>query len=144
VTRPTSQLAGIHCGRKFLQEVFMEKITYASLGSLGEEFHRKFDSALATVRERFGQTYPIFICGKPKKSTEIFPDASPSDTRNVLGKFQLANRSHAQQAIEVAKKAFPIWRNLGWRRRVQFLRKAADLMTKRQYEFAALLTLEVG
>ena len=32
----------------------MEKITYASLGSLGEVFHRAFDEALKQVRDSSG------------------------------------------------------------------------------------------
>lgn len=122
----------------------MEKITYASLGSLGSGFHRKFDSALKKIREDSGRKYPIYIGGQPRNSNKTFADISPSDIRNILGKFQLANRTHAQQAVAVAKKAFPVWRNLGWKRRIKILRKAADLMTQRQYEFAARLTLEVG
>lgn len=123
----------------------MEKITYASLGALGEEFHQAFDSALADVRARAGLPYPLFIRGKPKKARQgTFPDVCPSDTRFVLGQFQSGDRADAQLAIAAAKAAFPAWRDTPWPERVKLLRAAADLMTQRQFEFAALLTLEVG
>ncbi len=123
----------------------MEKITYASLGSLGEEFHQSFDSALGRVRQTLGLPHPLFINGKPgKASAGTFPDTCPADTRVVLGHFQLGNRADAQKAIAAAKAAFPAWRDLAWPQRLALLRKAADLMTQRQYEFAALLSLEVG
>ena len=121
----------------------MEKVTYASLGSLGEDFHEAFDAALAQLRRRKVR-YPLFIAGKNRKTKTSFPNLSPSDTRNVLGDFALAERADVEKAITAARKAFPVWRDLGWTERVTLLRKAADLMTQRQFELAAILTLEVG
>src|SRR5262249_14074654 len=69
---------------------------------------------------------------------------SPADTRLLLGKFQRGTREHARKAIAAAKAAFPLWRELGWEQRVAFLRKAAELITRHQFELAALLCLEVG
>jgi 1-pyrroline-5-carboxylate dehydrogenase len=123
----------------------MEKITYASLGSLGEDFHRAFDAALAELCPKLGGTYLIFIQGRPvKSSTGTFDDTWPADTNIVLGRFQRGSREHSRRAIAAAKTAFPGWRDLGWQQRVALLRKAADLMTQRQFEFAALLSFEVG
>ena len=66
----------------------MEKITYASLGSLGAEFHRAFDDALGEVRVKLGGSYPLYIGGKPKIAKGgAFADTSPADTRVVLGNF---------------------------------------------------------
>src|SRR5689334_23216827 len=45
----------------------MDKITYASLGSLGSEFHETFDAAIGHVREDLEETHPLFIGGKPRK-----------------------------------------------------------------------------
>jgi 1-pyrroline-5-carboxylate dehydrogenase len=123
----------------------MEKITYASLGSLGEDFHQAFDAALKQLRARLGATHPIFIEGKPiKAKAGTFTDTTPADTRVMLGRFQLGSREDTRKAVASAKAVFPAWSELGWRQRVDFLRKAAELMTQRQFEFAALLSLEVG
>src|SRR5688572_7642646 len=123
----------------------MQKITYASLGSLGEDFHHAFEHALKHAEERLGRTYPIFIKGHQKKARNgAFDDVCPFDTRRVLGKFQRANREESRQAIAAAKSAFPEWRELGWPQRISFLRKAAEIMTERQFRLAALLSLEVG
>jgi 1-pyrroline-5-carboxylate dehydrogenase len=123
----------------------MEKITYASLGSLGEDFHQSFDAALKHVRASFGAVHPMFIEGKATKAKAgTFADTAPADTRVLLGKFQLGGREEARKAVASAKAVFPAWRDLGWRQRVALLRKAADLMTQRQFEFAALVSLEVG
>src|SRR5437667_5354827 len=102
----------------------MEKITYATLGSLGEEFHQAFDAALAQVRLKLGLPYPLYIGGKPKKAQAgTFPDTSPADTRIVLGQFQSGHRLDAQKAVAAAKAAFPAWRGLGWQKRAELLRK---------------------
>src|SRR5256886_15195920 len=123
----------------------MDKITYASLGSLGEEFHQAFDAALKQVRGKLGDTHPMFIAGKPKQAKDgTFADAAPADARTLLGNFQRGNRDETRKAIAAARAAFPAWRGLGWRQRAALLRLAAGLMTRRQFEFAALLSLEVG
>src|SRR5438045_1698703 len=123
----------------------MEKITYASIGSLGEDFHRSFDAALKQLRARLGAAHPMFIEGRATKAKAgTFSDTAPADSRLLLGKFQLGGREEARKAVASAKAVFPAWRDLGWRQRVALLRTAADLMTQRQFEFAALLSLEVG
>ena len=123
----------------------MDKITYASLGSLGEDFHQAFDAALKQLRARLGAAHPMFIEGKAiKAKAGTFTDTTPADTRVMLGKFQLGSREEARRAVASAKAVFPAWRDLGWRQRVALLRKSAEMMTQRQFEFAALLSLEVG
>lgn len=123
----------------------MQKITYASLGSLGEDFHHSFDTALKHVQDRLGRTYPLLIRGSQKKARSgTFEDVCPFDTRRVLGKFQKANREETRHAIGATKSAFIEWRELGWPQRISFLRKAAEIMMERQFRLAALLSLEVG
>jgi len=123
----------------------MEKITYASLGSLGESFHQEFESAMDRVRKELGCEHPIFINGKPQRSREgTFPDVSPADRRIILGKFQKGNRDDARRAVAAAKKAFPAWKATPWQQRVALLRKVAGLIVENECELAALLSMEVG
>ncbi|HXG46306.1 MAG TPA: aldehyde dehydrogenase family protein [Methylomirabilota bacterium] len=123
----------------------MEKITYASLGSLGDDFHQAFEAGLEHLQGRLGRTHPIFLGGRKKTAKAgVFPDTSPIDTRIELGRFQSAGREETARAVATAKAALRDWRDLGWEQRVAFLRKAAELMTERQFRLAALLTMEVG
>jgi 1-pyrroline-5-carboxylate dehydrogenase len=123
----------------------MDKITYASLGSLGAEFHQTFDAAIGHVREELGEAHPMFINGSPKKAKAgVFKDTSPADTRIVLGEFQLGSRRDARRAVAAARAAYAGWRDMGWQGRVALLRKAAEIMMQRQYELAALMCMEVG
>ncbi|MBI5878382.1 MAG: aldehyde dehydrogenase family protein [Chloroflexi bacterium] len=123
----------------------MDKITYASLGSLGDEFHQRFDAALDTVRGELGRTHALYIGGKARKTKDnLIIDTSPIDTRIVLGQFQRGSRADTVKAIAAARAAYPGWRDLGWAGRVALLRKAAQNMLERQYELAALMVMEVG
>ena len=120
----------------------MEKFTYASLGKLGETFHQSFDKALSELSP--AKIYPLFISGKAIKRRETFADLSPADRRRVIARFSMGTANDVSAAVNAAKRAFTAWRDLGWQRRCAFVRKAAAIMTERQFELAAILTLEVG
>ena len=122
----------------------MQKITYASLSSLGDDFHQNFDEALKTIRARSGRTYPILINGAEIARSETFTKTSPVDTRIELGRFVSGRPGDVESAVNAAKNAFAQWRRDPWQTRVALLRKAADVMTQRQFELAAILTIEVG
>ena len=123
----------------------MEKITYASLGTLGEDFHRAYESALGHEHKKLGQTHSLILNGHARKSSAgTFAVHSPTDTRVIVGHFQKATPNHAREAVAAARDAQIFWRDLGWQQRVSFLRKAADNIARHQFDLAALLTLEVG
>jgi 1-pyrroline-5-carboxylate dehydrogenase len=61
-----------------------------------------------------------------------------------LAVMQKGNQSHARQALEAARKAFPGWAKTPWKTRVDLLNKAADLIDERIFELGAAMTLEVG
>ena len=58
----------------------MDKITYASLGNLGEDFHRAFDAALVHERKKLGAVHPMFIGGKPVKAKKPAAKKADGDT----------------------------------------------------------------
>src|SRR5438045_456376 len=103
----------------------MDKITYASLGQLGEDFHRAFDAALVHERKKMEGTHPLFINGKAVKAAKTFVDFNPAQRDVVIGKFQCGSREHVRKAVAAARNAAPFWVELGCPARVNFLRKAA-------------------
>jgi 1-pyrroline-5-carboxylate dehydrogenase len=62
----------------------------------------------------------------------------------VLAIFQKGGVEEAHKALEAAKKAFPKWSHTPWQKRIELIRKAADLMTERIYHMGVAVTLEVG
>ena len=122
------------------------KVTYATLAA-GQtpEFNKAFDDAVDKVRKDLGRTYPMLVGGREVSSRETFADTCPADTRVILGRFQSGTREDAKAAIAAARKAYEaIWRDLPWKERVAFVRKAASAIEKRRFEISALMSMEVG
>ncbi len=121
------------------------RITYATLGSPGEEFHKLYDKAISKIKAQLGKSHPMIIGDQTVRSDEgEFDNRSPSDSRLLVGRFQKGTPEHARQAIAAARKAYPEWRDLGYRKRIQLLRKAGDIMLKYKYAISATMGYEAG
>jgi 1-pyrroline-5-carboxylate dehydrogenase len=121
------------------------KITYTSASGDLEEFHHRFDAALARIKQDAGRLHPFYIDGEPVESREEpLVDYSPIDTGLVLGRFAAATPGHVDAAVRTARRAQPNWARRSWRDRVGVLRRAAAIIRERKYELAALMSLEVG
>jgi 1-pyrroline-5-carboxylate dehydrogenase len=120
------------------------KITYATLRNDNEELHAHFAEGMEKARAQLGKHYPNFINGEPRNGEGEIEDRSPIDNNIVLGYFAKGTRQDAKDAIAAARAAFPGWRDTPWRERIAIMRRAADLITERQMELAALMVLEVG
>jgi 1-pyrroline-5-carboxylate dehydrogenase len=121
------------------------KITYTSASGDLEEFHHRFDTAVAKIRQKAGALHPFYIHNEPVDSrSEPLVDRSPIDTSFVLGRFAAATPAHVDAAVRSARMAQPEWARRSWRDRVEVLRRAATLIRQRKYDLAALMSLEVG
>jgi 1-pyrroline-5-carboxylate dehydrogenase len=120
------------------------KITYATLSADNEELQSSFDAAVERARSSLGKTYPMIIGGEERFADETFDDRSPIDTELVVGRFPVGGRQDVRDAIDAARAAFPAWSATPWRERLAILRRAADLISERQFDHAALMALEVG
>jgi acyl-CoA reductase-like NAD-dependent aldehyde dehydrogenase len=86
----------------------------------------------------------MLIGAELRTADQTFEHRSPIDTDLVVSRFPLGTRADVRDAIAAARAAFPAWRDLGWRQRLEIIRRAADLISERQFEYAALMTFEVG
>jgi 1-pyrroline-5-carboxylate dehydrogenase len=120
------------------------KITYATLSADNEELQSAFDEAVERVRGQLGRSYPMLIGGEERRGAEEFEDRSPIDRDLVVARFPVGTRQDVRDAIAAARAAFPAWRDLGWRKRLEIMRRAADLISEHQFEYAALMSFEVG
>jgi 1-pyrroline-5-carboxylate dehydrogenase len=121
------------------------KITYTSASGDLEEFHRRFDVALAGVRTAAGARSPGRSGGEPVETGGVpLEDRSPIDTGFVLGRFATAGPADVDRAVAAARGAQRDWGRRPWRERVRLLKAAADLIRQRKYDLAALMSLEVG
>jgi 1-pyrroline-5-carboxylate dehydrogenase len=121
------------------------KITYTSASGDLDEFHRRFDDAVAHIRKASGRPHPFYIDGQPiETDEEPVIDRSPIDTSYILGCFAAATRSHVDAAVEAARRGRASWAGRSWQDRVSILRGAATIIRERKYDLAALMSLEVG
>ena len=120
------------------------KITYATLSADNEELQASFDAAVERARADLGRSYPMIIGDEERTAAETFEDRSPIDTDVVLGRFPVGTRQDVRDAIAAARAAFPAWSATPWRDRLAILRRAADIISERQFDYAALMALEVG
>ena len=100
--------------------------------------------AFQSVRQQLGKTYLPLINGEYQATQEKIDSVNPSDESEVIGRVGLISVEQAEQAMQVAKAAFPNWRRTPVTERAQVLRKAAELMEQRRAELASWMVLEVG
>jgi 1-pyrroline-5-carboxylate dehydrogenase len=62
----------------------------------------------------------------------------------VIGVFQKGTEKHAHDALAAARRAAKSWNTTPWQERIALVRKAADLINARIFEFGAVIALEVG
>ena len=85
----------------------------------------------------------MYINGKEVNSNDLLEEKSPIDG-TVIGIFQKGDRESAALAIDAAHNAFKSWSEMDYKSRISIFRNAADLLSKRKFEFAAILSYENG
>ena len=119
------------------------KITYATLRNDNEELHAAFEEGIARARAWLGKEHQNHVAGRPRGGDGTFDDRSPIDGA-LLGTFARGSRRDVKDAIDAARGAFAEWGHRPWQERVAIVRRAADLISERQMELAALMAMEVG
>ena len=127
-----------------MAEKEMFKLTYATMFDPPEELHTRYQDAVERIKSDMGQNIPMIIGPDEVSADETFENRSPIHTDWVLGHFQQGTREHARQALQAARDAFPTWSGMDWQERVEIMRRAADRINERIFEFGAVISLEVG
>ncbi len=120
------------------------RLTYATMFDPPAELHEGYDQAVQDIKAQMGANIPMIIDGDEVHAEETIENRSPVNQDWVLGIHQRASEVQGQQALEAARKAFPIWSRMDWRERVAIMRDAADRMSARIFELGAIISLEAG
>ncbi len=120
------------------------RVTYATLSADNEDLHAAYEQGVATARSWLGQTFPTYVNGEARDDGPVFELVSPNDHSLKLASFHAATERDVQDAVAAARAAAPAWAATPWQERVAVLRRAADLISDRSNELAALMSLEVG
>jgi 1-pyrroline-5-carboxylate dehydrogenase len=121
----------------------LTKVTYVTLAG-NEEANAAYDDAVRKVRASLGLDHANWIDGKESAGRPQFDDVSPIDPGILIGRFPRAAAEDVSRAIDGARRAFPAWGGRPWQERVAILRRAAEAISSRMTELAALMSLEVG
>jgi len=120
------------------------KITYATLRADNEELHAAYEAGLERAKGRLGAHHRNFVGGRERDGEGTFEVRSPIDRDIVVGTFARGTRQDVRDAISAARAAQPAWAATPWHERLAVLRRAADVISERQMEYAGLMAIEVG
>src|SRR3954467_452732 len=120
------------------------KITYATLRADNEQLHAEYEAGLAEAKTMLAGHHRNWIGGKERDGDGEFTVHSPIDRDIVLGHFAVGTRKDVQDAVDAARRAQPAWFALGWEKRIEILRRAAELISQRQMVYGGLMAIEVG
>ncbi|HEX3715220.1 MAG TPA: aldehyde dehydrogenase family protein [Trebonia sp.] len=120
------------------------RVTYATLSADNEELQAAYDAGLRQATSWLGATVSGYVSGKPRTGGPLFTLTSPGDTALTLCSVHAATPADVADAVAAAGAAAGRWARTPWQERVAVLRTAADLISERSNELAALMSLEVG
>ncbi|MEA2607498.1 MAG: hypothetical protein QOI00_2255, partial [Chloroflexota bacterium] len=120
------------------------KITYATLRADNEQLHAEYEAGLTTAKTMLDGHHRNFVGGKERDGAGEFTVHSPIDRDIVLGHFATGTREDVRDAVAAARKAQPAWFALGWEKRLEILKRAAELISQRQMVYGGLMAIEVG
>lgn len=125
---------------------FANESTYKSYIDAGKEneFDQLFDVAVQQALNSFVGPYAMYINGSAVYAKELLTEISPIDANIKIGSFQKGSAEHARLAIAAAQKAFASWREMDYSDRATLFRNAANLLSKRKFNIAAILSYENG
>ena len=120
------------------------RITYATMSADNEELHRRYEEAVERARGWLGQEHPFYVDGEERWGSGFHEQRSPIDSEIVVGRFAQGTKQDAKDAIAAAGAFFPTWSGTPWQERVAIMRRAADIISERVFDYSALMAIEVG
>jgi len=120
------------------------RITYATMSADNEELHRRYEEAVERARGWLGQEHPFYVDGEERWGTGFHEERSPIDSEIVIGKFAQGTKQDAKDAIAAARAFASTWAATPWQERVAIMRRVADIISERVFDYAALMAIEVG
>lgn len=120
------------------------RVTYATMSADNEEMHKSYEKGIETAKSMLGRRHPFYVNGEAREGEGYREERSPIDKDVVIGEFAQATREDVKDAIAAAKGYSQTWADTPWQERVRILNEAAELISERRSELAALMAMEVG
>ncbi len=103
---------------------------------------RKMKDALAQVSHLLGRPYTLVIGGERIETMHKTPSRNPARLSQVVGQVCDAPPEMVDRAVQVASEAFRTWSRVAPEVRARYLVKAAAILRRKSYEFAAWIVYE--
>jgi 1-pyrroline-5-carboxylate dehydrogenase len=103
---------------------------------------RRMQDTIQRVTGDLGRTYPLVVAGQRIETTHRTASRNPARLSQVVGTVCDAPAEMAERAVQAATEAFGPWSRLPVETRARYLVKAAAILRRRAYEFAAWMVLE--
>ncbi|WFS63714.1 proline dehydrogenase family protein [Pseudodesulfovibrio thermohalotolerans] len=103
-----------------------------------------YPASIARIRSAMGGRVPLFINGRDVTTDDVLDSYNPANPGEIVGSVCQAGVAEVDAAVEAARVAYPVWRDVPPEERAQVLLKAAAHLKANVHEMAALQVLEVG
>ncbi|MGH9534641.1 MAG: L-glutamate gamma-semialdehyde dehydrogenase [Terriglobales bacterium] len=110
------------------------------------EVRNRYLASVAAARRELGREYPCLIGfeHRERRAERKFKSLNPSKSSEVVGVHQESSPEMAREAVTVALKVFECWSQTQAEKRIELVRRAAQLLRERKADYTAWLTLETG
>jgi 1-pyrroline-5-carboxylate dehydrogenase len=109
-----------------------------------EGLHQEYDAGIEEAKAQLGATIPVVVDGEERPGEGTYELRSPIDSDILLAHISQATGQDVEDAIGAAKAASLEWDRMGWRKRVDIINNAADLISERRNLLSAMMAMEVG
>ena len=100
--------------------------------------------AIEKRRAMAPKTHPLLIRGRAVRTARELVSTNPAHPSTVVGRSAAADITHADEALEAARAAFPAWSRTEPQKRAAVLDRAAAIIEARRDELNALMVIEAG
>lgn len=124
---------------------FENENTYLKMVEKGieEQFHSMYENEIKKIVSYFDREYPNIVVDDVFEHEKL-RHLSPLDGKTIVGTFQMSTPETSNKAVEIANAHYKDWYYSGYLHRAQVFLKAAEILSSRKFEFAALVTYENG
>ncbi len=119
------------------------RVTYATMTADNEELHKGYDEGIEQAKAELGKTVPVVVNGEERPGEGTYELNSPIDG-TLLARVSQATKQDVEDAIASAKATALAWDRMGWKKHVEIINNAADLISERRNMLSALMAMEVG
>ena len=105
---------------------------------------QRIQDAIDHERAGFGRSYPLLIGDRKVSDRDLADITYPAEPSTVIGCVAQATAADVDRAVEIAREAYPAWRDTPANVRSEALRRAAAITEERRYELVATMVYETG